>query len=224
MILRPKLDPSYFLFRNVTTISSRMKLFLRVVIFCSSILHACIVIFGLGIISVILILLILRTLDRQISINHKRSNFRNICEYVVSIKIYRQLQIIDQVTNHLVRYILPVVSLMLTLCAVMMGFMVIKMTGGIPFTLVFLEITSTASTLGFIQIGFSLMADVMKKSTDFIRTLQLHVGYVSYRKRQLRSCRHLKIMAGSYFCIKKSTPITLFGLIAYYTMSLVISV
>lgn len=223
MILRPNLDPTYLLFRNVTIISCKMKLFLRILIFCSSLMHACMHIIKYAIVGVNVLVWFIKTLDRITTTNRRQPNFRNISEYFINMRTYRQLQIMNQVANHIIRNVLPVGTLILLLDSVMMGYMIIKMSGVVPHTVTFLEVTIFAAIVGFIQIGFSLMAELMKKSSDFIRGLKLQ-GLSSQRKRQMRSCQPLKIWAGSYFFIRKGTPITLFGLMAYYTMSLVISV
>ncbi|OXA63030.1 hypothetical protein Fcan01_00928 [Folsomia candida] len=224
MILRPKVDPTYLWFRNVTIISCEMKLFFRLCLYCSTLLHVSVLIFGLAIIGVNIIVPILRSLERPISSNYECRSFLNVSKYITRTRTYRQLQIITQVINQLVRHILLVGALILVLSAAMLGFMVIKMAWKIPFALVFLAVTVIGAILGFVQIGFSSMADVMRKSADFKRDLEFQGGYISYRKRQLRSLKVLKIWVGSYFFIHKGTRIELFGLIAYHTMSLVISV
>lgn len=71
--------------------------------------------------------------------------------------------------------------------------------------------------------AFPLLADVMMKSADFIRILSFQWHCIN-RKRELRSCRNLKVWAGGYFFIHKGTSIALLELIAYYTMSSIISV
>ncbi|OXA63035.1 hypothetical protein Fcan01_00927 [Folsomia candida] len=223
MVINPKLDPTYLWFRNVSIISCGMKLCFRILLYCSALMHISILIFGFAISGVNIIASIVRTLDRSVSVDQERGNFLNISQYVISIRIYRELQILTQVINQFIRYVIPVGALIFVLLAAMLGFMVIKMAGKIPFALVFLDVTIIGAILGFIQIEFSLMADVMRKSTDFKKDLEFQGGYISYRKRQLRSLKVLKIWVGSYFFIHKGTRIKLFGLIAYYTVSLVIS-
>lgn len=198
-----------------------MKLLFRILLFCSSMMHCCIHIIGFVIGGVNILLIILRTLDRMT--NLERSNFRKISEYVTKMGTYRQLQVTNQVINQLNGEILPVLILLIVVASVMMGFMIVKMTGRVPGMLVFLEVTLTFAILLFIEIGFPLMSDVIRKSADFIRAVKLDEGCSSYRKRQVKSCQHLKILVGSYFCIHKGTRIELLSLIAYYTMSLVIS-
>ncbi|OXA48643.1 hypothetical protein Fcan01_16529 [Folsomia candida] len=57
-----KLDPTYLWFRNLTIISSRLKLILQLIVIFPMVLHASILIFGFGVIGVNIILLILETL------------------------------------------------------------------------------------------------------------------------------------------------------------------
>lgn len=179
-------------------------------------LHASILIFGLGIIGVNIIVLILETLDTR----RKRWN---ICKFVIGMQTYRQFHIIIQVVNTITSCFLPVFTLTIVILAVVMGHMIIKMTGSVPHSLVILEIMTTAAIVAFIMIAYPLCADVLRKSADFLRSLELQGGSM-YRKRQLYSCRPLKIRAGSYFYIHDGTVAKLLELIAYYTMSSIISV
>lgn len=221
VILDQTLDPTYFWLRKVTIISSKLQLFIRaMVIFCVA-LHTAIVIFGFGVIGVNIILLILETLERVPSSTCSKQS--SICKFATDVQTYRQLQIITHVTNIVFWYVLPVLSLEVVIGAVIMGYMLIKMTGNISYVVVILEMMLNALIFGFILIAFPLGADVIKKSVDSLRILGLQGG-VSYSKRQLRSCRPLKIWAGSYFYIHRGTGMMLLGLIAYYTMSSVVSI
>lgn len=213
-----KLDPTYLWFRNLTIISSRLKLILQLIVIFPMVLHASILIFGFGVIGVNIILLILEVLERE-----PYQNSRHSWKYVINMQTYLQLVIITQVMNTIIWYFLPVFTLILVVFTIVMGYMILKMAGSIPYALIILDAMLSALILWFIMLAFPVVADVMMKSADFLRNLELH-GVSNYRKRQLRSCRQLKICAGSYFCIHKSTGITLLDLIAYYTMSAIISV
>lgn len=223
LILRPKLDPSYLWFRHVTFIPFGLKLFFRLIVISSTLIHTCVMVFGYAIIGVNIILFFLDTLDRITPVNLKGSNFINIGKYVTSMRTYRQLQIINSVYNRIIWHLFPVITLIIGVVAVIMGYVVINLAGSVPYALVILGVTSIAAIFGFIQLTFPIMADMIKKSADFLMVFKLQ-GCSSYRKRQLRSCRHLKIWAGSYFFIHRGTRIMMLGLIADNTMSLVISV
>ncbi|OXA49730.1 hypothetical protein Fcan01_15827 [Folsomia candida] len=186
----------------------------------SSLIHTCIAVFGFAIIGVNLILFFLDMLDMIILSNIKATNISN---YVARMRTFRQLQIINSVYNQAIRHLFPVITLIIVVVAVIMGYVVINLTGSAPHALVINAVTLNAAIFGFIQLAFPIMADLLGKSADFIMILELQ-GCSNYRKRQLRSCRHLKIWAGSYFFIHKGTRVTLLELIAYYTMSLIISV
>lgn len=212
------LDPTYLWFRNVTIISFRLQLFFRVVLTFVILLHSCILLSGFGIVGVSIILALLETLERVAS-----QSERKIGKHFVFIKTYRQLEIINQVVNIIDSYIFPIFVLILIVVAVLMGYMIVKMTGYIPYALLVLETLLSAVIYVCILVAFPLVADLLEKSVNFIRIFKLQSGS-AYRKKQLRSCRPLKIWAGPYFYIHKGTGITLLGLISYYTMSSIISV
>ncbi|OXA63029.1 hypothetical protein Fcan01_00929 [Folsomia candida] len=124
MIRSPKLDPTYLWFRNVTIISCRMKLFFRLCLYCSTLMHMSVGISGFAITGVNIIV----SIDKDLS------------------------SASDRYSGH--EPIHPV--------------------------------------------GFSLTADVMRKSAEFKKDLEFQGGYISYRKRQLRSLKLLKIWLNVY--------------------------
>lgn len=217
------LDPSYLWFRNVTVISAATKLFIRIFIYCLSLLHSSNMVFGYGIIVFIILLIILSSLEVQTISRFKPINPTITLNHIMSIRRYRQLQIINLIFNQLLVYFLPVLTLMFLVAIAMMGYMLIKMSGIVPHALEVLVSMVTAAILGYIELGFGSMANVQRKSADFLVGLELQGGSM-YRKRVLRSCKLLQIWAGSYFVMKRSTRFQLFGQMAYYVMSLVISV
>lgn len=213
----PNLDLSNLWFQSITSISPGVKLFFRILAYCFSLMQACQLNFGFGIIGFIVILLILSRLERLTIYKSKRSKISGL------IRKYRQLQIITVILNQLLTYVLPQTNLIFLVGNVMLGYLLIKMTGIVPHALIILDLITLTSVMGYIQLGFGLMADVERKSDNFLMGLQFQ-GDSSYRRRELKSCKELKIWAGPYFVIKKSTRIELFGLMAYYAMSCVISI
>lgn len=215
IVLDETLDPMHLWFRNIIIISFKFQLIIRLVVTFLMVLQASMLIFGFGVIGGNVIVLIMNSMEAPTSMH--------FCKYVVSLHSYRELEIINHVVNTIFLHFLPVFTLIMVVLAVLMGYMLIKMTSSIALALVILEIMQSAVVFGFILIGFPVLADVLEKSNDLLRNLKLQRNSPS-RKRQLRSCTPLKIWVGPYFFIHNGTGINLLDLISYYTMSLVISV
>ncbi|OXA40867.1 hypothetical protein Fcan01_24201 [Folsomia candida] len=174
-------------------------------------------IYGNGIIFFIIILLILGRLETiSKGGNMRPSKFGN------HIRNHRQLQIISVIANRLVRFVLPQTILMFLVAVVMMGYMLIKMSRILHHAVIIIDVVVIIAITGYVQLGFGLIADVDKKSDKFLKGLGRDCG--KCEKRELRSCKELRVWAGSYFAMTKTTRIKLFDMMAYYTMSLVISV
>lgn len=102
----------------------------------------------------------------------------NVRQNFIGIQAYRQLEIINQVFNTIVWYFLPIFTFIIVVVAALMGYMIIKMAGSIPHTLLILEILLSAVIFGGVLIEYPLMADVMEKSSNFLRILDLQGGSI----------------------------------------------
>lgn len=210
----PKIDPTYLLFRNVSWISPNWRMFFRILIYFFSMLHVCILDFGFGIVMVNML--------ESITMTLKSIQAKNSFPEILKITTYREIELVNLAFNQVLHYSLPVILLMALLCTVLMGYIVIKMTGQVPpiFTLMVLSIV--ISILGFIQLVLPIMADVVTYSSDFLRCFNSRKISRSLKK-ELASCRPLKIWMGQYRSINRYSRTKFFELGLYYTTSFVIS-
>jgi hypothetical protein len=136
---------------------------------------------------------------------------------------FRQLQIIVGVQNQVLEFILPVALFVVIGGCCCTGFLVIRLSSHIPVTLTVLAIFVFCLIISATHILIPLGASVTLKSEAFLRFWKLQC-FSPYRKKQLRSCKNLRISVGLFFYIKKKARGIFLSIVLYHMIVLVISV
>ncbi|OXA53645.1 hypothetical protein Fcan01_10378 [Folsomia candida] len=134
-IILDNMDPTYFLFRNVTFLSYHVKLLLRIFLIIIVVLQCTIAALGFAIILSNVLLLLVMSLENITPMN---TSFYRKMEFAKFFIQYRQLQILNRIWNN-VCYLTFSLGLFLPLVAVvLLGYTLIKLRSVIPFPLTFL--------------------------------------------------------------------------------------
>lgn len=136
---------------------------------------------------------------------------------------YRQLQIITVVTNQVMFTVFPAAMLVTLICCVSMGYLIIKLTGAVPMPLTMLAVSFLILFSVIIHVLMPLLIEVATLSFDFVTFWHLQ-NPSGNRRRQLKSCRLIRLSVGSFLYMSKGFRAELFSLAIYYTISLVILV
>lgn len=210
------IDPTYLYVRNVSFFSPHWKMMLRITAIFLSTFHTTIVLFScaLEIANAIITL----NISLKLIIN---SNLNP--HYVASMKRYRQLQIINSIFNHVFDYVISIGLLISSVCGIIMGYILIKLTGTVPHNIIFAATSVTCMMLGLADWLVPMMAELDSNSREFVRSWKLK-RFSAYAKKQLRSCRQLNVNVGEFFNMTKESRTEVYERVIYYMMSLVISV
>lgn len=213
-------DPTYHIYRHVTFLPPYLQLSVRVATMFFTCLQCVTVLFLSTIFCLTIVEAFLTCQTTLVS-----SSTKNLFNFDTDFAKYRQLTILAKVTNDIMYYPIPVAFLTILLCCIVCGHMLLKLTGVVP-----IELTLLAGIVLTILILILLyvvrqFGDVFYQSSDIIRAWKLRAaGESKCRTRQVQSCRKVTIEVGPFFFVRKETTLKMISEIAYYTISLVISV
>lgn len=198
-----------------------MKVLCRILIIFPATLHGCMMIFGCA--NVLTnVTLTLNTVLKKGTIQNSWKKFQNISKYMKSFIKYRQLQVLNKVVNEVFYYIIPIGLVLPFLCVVVMGYIAIKMADTMPHAVTFIMVSVTVAILGLGHWVLPLIADVTVNSENFVRGWKLQ-RFSQHSRKQLASCRPLKICCGPFAHVDKTLRVYFFSGLFDCTISLVIS-
>lgn len=246
-ILLENVDPTYFWFRDFILISSPVKMLLRISIMSIVVFHGAMAIFTFLVNLANVALSFHCCLRSMTSTNYFRNylqtendthsldiatqsrifkaatKFGNSARFSQCLIKYRQLQIVAAVQNQVLIYLLPISLVVAVAGCVVVGYLVIKLTGAVPIPLSILCSFVLVLIIAAAHALIPLAAEVFIKSEFFVRFWKLQ-SFSGYRKRQLKSCKLLRISVGPFFRIKKGSRVIFLSVVLYHTVTLVISV
>lgn len=248
-LLQDNIDPSYFWFRDVSSISQGHKLFLRIGIMLVTVGHGSTVLIALGISIVNMgrmfqicfksmsnpklfrgnagsssgVKMVHFKFGKVLEMSTVFTRFGKSAKFPEALFKYRQIAILATVGNQITRIIIPVGLMIILVTCCISGYFIIKLSSQVPLVLtlfaVLLIIVDVVAGIVLIPLG----ADITVKSNEFVGFWKLQ-GFSGYRKRQLRSCKPLVIKVGPFFDVEKKTKRIYLSQALYYTVNLVISV
>ncbi|OXA40914.1 hypothetical protein Fcan01_24359 [Folsomia candida] len=219
------MDPSYLWFRPVTLQSPKSKIFCRILILFPTTFHASLIMFGAVIIIINMMLSLINNLQKltvRAKINNA-SKIRDIADYISCMRTYRQLQLLNFHTNEFLYYIFPVTLLAQFFVVTLSVYAAIKLVGLVPHAFILMAVTMLCVDLSVSNISLPVMSSFQEMLLEFLRSFQAQ-GWSTYTARHLKGCRPLKICLGPFLYVQRETRTEFFALMAYYTISLVISV
>lgn len=143
--------------------------------------------------------------------------------YVTGLKSYRQLQIVSSVINHVFSFVIPICVIFSFWGEIVMGYVLLKLTGIFPHNVILVVALGSVVVSGLAHWLMPEMADLVVNSIEFVRYWRLRISS-KCAKRQLRSCRQLRMEVGQFYYFRQESRSVFFANLVYYTMSLVISV
>lgn len=210
-IIANKLDPTYFWFRDIAFFSTnpKMTMLLRMMIIFLTVLHGNILLNDIVITYINIVFMFdscLKTLTKC----------GRILNYFKNLKVYRQLQITNLVTEELMAAFL----LTIFICSVMMGYLVVKLHTVIPINLVFVAIVFILFNFGFCHILLPLGFRVTAMSERFIKNRATQkIGKL--QRKWLKSCRILRLRVGSYTMLTKTFRTNYVAWMVFHTIDLI---
>lgn len=246
-LILPHVDPTYFLFRNISSLSSIPILFCRLFIISISTLHGSVLIYTCIIYGTNIYLMFHISLKSMINqklfedVKYQEENgtstitdfkilirvskfglkFGRIPSFARNLLKYRQLQVMITILNQIAFVILPFSMMVLLVCCVACGYMLIKLTGSVPFPITLLSMFVICLFVTLVHFMVPLMVEVTVRSNDFIRLWKLR-RVSAYRRKQLESFRLIRISIGPFGYVTKGLKILCFSLALYHTVSMVV--
>lgn len=150
--------------------------------------------------------------------------FRRVRQFEKDVIHYRRFTIVAKATNDFIFYTLPIACLTTLVGSIVCGYILIKLTGRVSLMMTFFVGDVMVVLIMVVLWVIRQFGDVFHESGEVIRVWKLSVGASKYMSRQVRSCSRLKIEVGPFFFVRKETRIVMISVIAYHTISLVISV
>lgn len=249
-LLLPHVDPTYFLFRSVITLSPISTLFCRLFIISITTFHGSVLIYVVIIYGTNIFLMLHTCLRSMISQTHfedpkhqeetypgstisnlsvlcRVSKFSEKLDLVTSfsrnLSKYRQLQLMITIFNQFFFIILPFAIIVQIVCCVAFGYMLIKLTESMPFPITLLAMFFISLFVVFVHVIVPLIVEVTVKSENFIKFWQL-CKVSAYRKKQLQSFRLMRVSIGPFGYVTRGLKIQCFSLTLYYTVSMIVSI
>lgn len=246
-VLLPNIDSTNFIFRKASFISPIYILICRILLIFFATLHGSILIFSC-VINGTNVALVLHSCLSVMSSNPRtmeeltptklwgtnnvaNSNLGSLSPILVqktsffleNFMNYRQLQVMMTVINQVAFEVVQVAILVMLLCCISMGYIVVKLTGKVPFPITIFAIVTLILFIGLIHLLMPLLVEVTEKTLNFVRYWQLQ-NTSGRRKRQLRSCRALAVWIGPFLRVTREIRIQFFSSALYHTVSLIILV
>lgn len=233
-ILLPNVDPSYFLFQNLSTFSPSLALIFRVFIISTTTFHGSIIIYTSVINTTNIILTIhnclkvmtdRKPLETSTEFNTSRisEKFYGIVRFPRNFSKYRQLQAMVTIINHITFATLPFSMLVALVCCVGFGYILVKLSCTVPILVTIMAIFFLTLFIGIIHALFPVIVEVAVKSEKFLEISKLQ-NVSKYRKKQLQSCRLLKMSIGPFCSATKGIRIQCLSFALYHTVQLIILV
>lgn len=223
------IEPTYHLFTNFSPRTPYLKLALRVGLTFLVCLHSAIIVFTTSIMLCNAVIVFLGSVHSIANIKGKiqpPSNFfsRIVLQsrFLKRLSIYRQLQILVSLTNQFIYYSIPMSMFSLFVLVIILGYVIIKLTGQVPLTLTLVAISDVAMIVAMAQFVFPLMADIYCKSISFVDVWK-EMNVCKVNVKQLISCKPFGIKVGPFYYIRKSSRVEFLTSMLYYTVSMVIS-